>query len=58
MITHKDFEKNDQVIILDVRSETAFKDNPIYDHAINIPIEKLTTEIDTLAKDTIYVPYC
>lgn len=58
VITHKEFEKNNQVIILDVRSETAFKDNPIYDHAINIPIEKLTTEIDTLAKDTIYVPYC
>ena len=42
--------------ILDIRNESTYRDSPIFPHAINIPLEKITSHIQTL--DTIYLPYC
>jgi rhodanese-related sulfurtransferase len=44
--------------ILDVRSESAFKDTNTFPNAINIPIEQLIDRLAELNKDRIYIPYC
>jgi rhodanese-related sulfurtransferase len=48
---------NDYTII-DLRSPSTFKDNPLFTNSINIPIEELTKTLDTLDKNKNYVTYC
>ena len=49
--------KSKNVVVLDVRPATEFKDGHI-PGAINIPIEELSTRIKKLQKNKEYVAYC
>lgn len=52
-------EKNDELLILDVRSANEFEENRIY-NAVNIPVDELEEEIYELEdyKDRPVLVYC
>lgn len=58
-VTHKqNIEDTSEMTILDVRSTSTYKDNPVYKDACNIPLEELPARIHELDKNSTYVPYC
>ena len=57
MIHKNDLAQFDYVV-LDVRSEYSYTNNPQYMNSINIPIEQLRNKLQELDKNKTYIPYC
>lgn len=54
-----DYKNNKQdYVILDVRSETMHRDNPIFSQSIHIPLETLQNRIHELPIDKCIIPFC
>jgi rhodanese-related sulfurtransferase len=58
LVTHRNTVEQSGYIILDVRSEYAYLNNPQFTNSINIPIEQLRNRLDELDENAVYVPYC
>lgn len=51
-------DKKNDYKILDVRNQSAHKNNPIHTQSIHIPLEELAKRIDELPDNKILIPYC
>lgn len=50
-------KKNDDILIIDTRPQGKYKKNHL-PNAINIPLEKIRTELSSINKDKMIVTYC
>lgn len=61
IISKEKIEASEDIVYLDVRSRASSQENPLTKNAqkiVNIPLEELADNIDSLDKKMTYVPYC
>jgi rhodanese-related sulfurtransferase len=58
MIHKHDLENTKDTVIIDIRSSATSQDNPLDLKSINIPLDQLSSKLNTLDKTKTYIPYC